>query len=423
MKQYLIYILMIIVFLINSCDKEPGNILTVNVFNNGTPAEKVNIFVRDLFPLDDNMEGIEALTNASGQAIFKDLREDVYEIWITFPGYEEIRQRLPIKNNDDITINTSLVKKALPEGFKSIKVIGNFNNWNLLDPLELNKNDKGIWQSSDDFANEDTVIYMLYFDQPYFRFYNPDSDSLKYYGGQQPSYQSIDYRKNDKLLITFDENRYDKSEVPFLNHWVDREIVGTDAESFITFEKLMTNNYQQLSEVLFKVNKLSENVDPTSEVDSRELIGKLDELYNEPGIKSILTEIETFSENSAGELFDLSKIELAKINLVMGQNGKAKHLAEDVDLNSFAGSEAFNIVAMNFMKLPAGFAEYSRKKLEEITNPKTRYAIINKMVPAYYFLGDVENLRKSIDIVLEEFPDTKLAERCRKILHEMDKAE
>ena len=424
MKQLSIFIIFsLFVIFLNSCDTESGNQLVVSVTNDGKPVENVNVFVRELFPIEEEMEGIKTVTNKSGEAIVNDLRDDVYDVWITYPGFEEVRQRLPIKNKAKVLIKTSLVPKTLPAEFNDLFAAGSFNNWDFNTPAKLKKNDKNIWQVQVESNDADSAVYILFFDEPYLQFYNPESKALKYITGQQPPYRSIVYRENNNFLLTFDETKYSRSEIPYLNHWVERDIIGIEAQEFILFEKLITDNYQELSKTLARVNKISENVDMSSQVDVNELFSKLNEVYNQPELSAILNKIKVFSDTYDDEIFELAKIELAKINLMLGHNGNAKKIAEEVGLNSFAGGEAYNIVSMNFMKLPAGFAELSRKKLLETNSRKTRYAILKKLLIAYDFLDEEDKLEDTIDIILEEFPKSKLAENGRKLLEKPENTE
>ena len=421
MKQISIFMILGLFVIINSsCDKERGNNVTVNVLYENKPIQNVKVYIRELLPIEGIENGVQTVTDISGNSVVSGLKDDMYEVWIAYPGFEEVRQRLPIRNNANVLIKTSLVPKKLPSEINKIYAFGSFNDWNYSSPVELLKNESGTWQYEFDVLENDSLFYKIFFDKPYKQFYNPDAQGLKYLPGQQPSFHSIALSNKGKFQIIFDESKFEKDETPYLNHWVEREIIGIDAQEYILFEKLLTDNYQALSIALQNINDFAGNNDNIS---YEELRQRFDEIYNEPDLQLILTKIDDFSENYSGEIFDLAKIELAKINLVLGQTNEGKKIAEEIDLDSFAGGEAYNIVSMNFMKLPAGFAELSRQKLLTVKGRKARFALLNKMMIIYNSIGNMEKLDATIDQVIEEFPDTELAERGEKLREKLESAE
>ena len=421
MKQLSIFIIFsLFAIFLNSCDTESGSIVTVKVTFENKPVQNVKVYIRELLPIEGKEFGIQAVTDKSGNTVISGLKDDMYEVWIAYPGFEEVRQRLPLRNNANVLIKTALVPKKLPLEIKEIFAYGSFNNWNYNTPIELLKTGSGTWQYEFDGLDSDSIFYLIFFDEPYNQFYNPDAEGFKYLPGQQPSFQSIAISNNGKFQIVFDDSKFEKDESPYLNHWVEREIIGTNAQEYILFEKLLTDNYQALSIALQKVNEITSNSEKISAEESYQL---LEEIYNNPELQLILSKIEDFSENYSGEIFDLAKIELAKINLVLGQTIEGKKIAEEIDLDSFAGGEAYNIVSMNFMQLPAGFAELSRQKLLTVKGRKARFALLNRMMFIYNAIGNMEKLDKTIDQVIDEFPETELAEKGKILREKLESAE
>lgn len=420
MKKNILSLLLIIftLFLFYNCSSQSNNELSVIVSLKDKSPSKVRVYVREVFPLEDKEVGYGKQTNDEGFVHFDELADDMYEVWIVYPGYEEVRQRLPLRNNSKVTIKTTLFPKSIPEKINSISAFGSFNSWDIANPAKLTKDKNDIWKVSIDSARTDSTFYYIYFDKPYQQYYNPFSKELIYLPGHQPPYQSVAYNNDGKFQISIDESKFQKSSKPFLNHWVDRNISGIDGEKYILLEKLLTENFQVLSRALFIISKFSRGEGVTQE-DKKTIQSQLKDIYESADVKKMLTQLYDFSENYDDEVVDLAKIELAKIYWLLGLRGKSRKAAEKVDLESFAGGEAYRIATSELMKIPGGFSEYTRKKLKVTKNPKTRFVLLEKLAFAYQALDKKDKVKETYEMIIKEFPDTELANSARRLLDKL----
>lgn len=420
-KKNILSLLLIIaaLFLLYSCANRSNNELNVIVSLKDKSPSDVRVYVREVFPLEDKEVGYGKQTNDEGFVHFDELADDMYEVWIVYPGYEEVRQRLPLRNNSKVTIKTTLPLKSIPEKINSISAYGSFNSWDIANPAKLTKDKNEIWKVTVDSAKTDSTFYYIYFDKPYQQYYNPFSGRLIYLPGHQPPYQSVAYNNDGKFKISFDESKFQKSSQPFLNHWVDREISGIEGDKYILLEKLLTENFQVLSRALYIISNFSRGEGLTLD-DKKTIQSQLKDIYESADVKKMLTQLYDFSENNDDEVVDLAKIELAKIYWLLGLRGKSRKSAEKVDLESFAGGEAYRIATSELMKIPGGFSEYTRKKLEVVKNPKARFVLLEKLALAYQAQDKKDKVKETYEMIVEEFPDTEMAKSAKRLLDKLE---
>ena len=412
------YLSILAIFILFGCSSEIENSIQIKIQHEGEPLKGASVFVKEMLPIEFPGFSVFAYSDSSGTASFNHLKDDMYEVWIAKPGYEEIRQRLSLNLGENITINLDLPRKNIPDQLDQIYAFGTFNQWDYTNSIKLHKGDDNIWRGKVQGVKSDSIIYALYLDVPYHKYYNPNAQGLKYVEGSQPAYLSIAYPEGEDSLfyLIFDENQFEHTSVPFFSNWVKREISSVEGPDFVAFEKLITAHFENLSETLFTINDYFIKIERPSQADYKRASETLLGLFKKHGTDEFIIQLREVAYGDKGDLADLAKLELARIYRLYWMHVEANSVLNDIDIDGFAGGETLRGMEERFNGTAVVMSSYLKSQLEKVKGPEARYAILKLKLKADTNLREKEAVIEDFEMIIDEFPDSELAEQGREFI-------
>jgi hypothetical protein len=407
------FFVFLLLFTYIGCSFAPENELRVILRAEGEPVINADIYVGEKFSIDNKGFSKRAKTDENGEAVISGMPDNMYEIWVAKPGFATLKQHLPLRHGVGIELRASLEKRKLPRTLERLALIGSFNRWNSNAPLEMEEETSGDWSVTMP-ESEDTLFYKIMINKNYQLFYDPGT-AYSVWQPQSPPYVSF-LAPDDDRKVTFPVGDFARDTIPFLNQWVERQIVGDAYSEYVLLEKMLSDHYDALTRGL----QMQQRLISASDEDSAKSIQKqLDELLLSREMEGFLNDLYDFSETTQGEIMDLAKLHLAQIYWLLGKPNKAQLIADEIDLESFAGGEAYTMLTYQLQLLPGGMTELTRSKLATMENPYTRYVMYGVVMRGYEMQKAWDKLEKINMEVMAEFPGSSLAVSADTLLQKM----
>ena len=426
MYRTIVIFLVVVLVMLSGCGKTKPvahgeNSITVSVEELGVPVSGAYVYVSELFPLE--VPGLDKvmITDSSGKVKIDELYDDMYQVWVSKPGYGEAKQRVPLFGKRSVDLKFKISGKTLPEKFKDIYAYGTFNGWSFEKAVKLKKDKKGVWRGEFRKFKGDSSLYAVFFDEQYLKYYNLDAEALKYMRNSQPAFLSVAFPrgKDSVLSFSFDENKFKRDSRPFLNQWTDREMTGVaNAGDYIKLEKIIAGYYQQLTRAFYYVSVNYVPHGMKKKKSFQTVLKKLKEYYVEDNIPDLIDKLETFTASKDSLMADLARIELAKVYKLFWMDGKATETMLKIDENGFAGGETVRDMRNRFQGGTSVLSGYVARRLKKVTGRKARYELWNTKVSADSYSEGKDAVKEDFKNIIEEFPDTELAEQGRRYLEE-----
>jgi hypothetical protein len=354
MKNFLLILLLLIIMVNSGCDYNSGSSLTVIVKNIEEDA-RIDIYLVPVVYHPDVNNKYSASGKSETPITINKIQAEMYALWITSPGYVELKYHLAIPEEAKISLTTTPGKYAITkaDGFPVAVLKDETENRFMFD-MALNE-ERQLYEIELGENKYNGLQYYFEFKDSHKRFYDPKADSLVFFPGQKPAYISV-LDKNQKRL-SIDLNIYGEANLKLLPKPL---VTGLNIQPFYAFDRTI-DQYSPAIDLLMheRITLLADSTTPAKELSTR--IFAYREKMTSPPIEAFFKDLNDLKLLYPNELTDLILLEQAKIFVLFGNMAEAHKLMSELNPEGFAGMESIRFRSQKYNRLKAGYSSWLEK--------------------------------------------------------------
>jgi hypothetical protein len=415
MRNLFFAMAVLLLMLTSGCGEDNSSRLQVKVTNIEEDA-RVDVHLRPVvYHMDINTKYTQ--NGKSGQFIqFDEIDPEMYELWISSPGYEEVRYHLKIEPKADLSVTTQLQKRFInvPLGVPSVVFYNDTSRIAVVKMQWHNSNEK--WQALFSESVTGNIGYYFIPEASRRKIYDVHATDLRYFPGEKPAYRSF-FNSNGKDVVV----HLGQMDI-IRKNWqtiAKPTVTGTDHKAYFALDKSINEFSPAIDQLIERRLEILDDTVSTPQAIT-ENIASFKEEVNSAVIKAYFRALDDLSLMYKNELADLVILEKARVHLLFGDYSKIHKLMDEINLEGFAGLESIQYRSEKYLKLSAGYSSWLEKKLAEITNPKTRYALLEAKVKADFKLRDEESLEALEEEINDQYAGTALEDLVNRRLRYLE---